>query len=80
LFIDGVASFEGTSLDMILHPEDVEGIEIYTTATTPPQYSRGGCGVLVVWTRVPQRVQGNASWWKPLVLLGGLVGTLVILR
>lgn len=80
LYIDGVASFEGTSLDLILHPDDVEAIEIYTTATVPPQYSRGACGVLVVWTRVPQRVQGKASWWKPLLLLGGLAAVLIVVH
>lgn len=81
LYIDGVASYEGTSLDLLLQPDDIEGIEIYTTATTPAQYSRmGGCGVLVVWTRVPRRTQGRTAWWKPLALLGGLVGLLTILR
>jgi len=81
LYIDGVAAYEGTSLDMILQPEDVEGIEIYTTATTPAQYARtGGCGVLVVWTRVPRRVQGTSAWWKPVVFLGGLIGVMSILR
>jgi hypothetical protein len=80
LYIDGVAAYEGTSLDMILHPEDVEGIEVYTTATAPPQYARDACGVLVVWTRVPQRVDGKGSWWKPLLFLGGLAGALAILR
>ncbi len=80
LYIDGVASYEGTSLDMILHPDDVEAVEIYTTATTPPQYARGACGVLVVWTRVPRRGVGKTSWWKPLVLIGALAAALVIAR
>ncbi|MDB4909699.1 MAG: TonB-dependent receptor plug [Gemmatimonadetes bacterium] len=31
-------------------PLDIMGIEVYTTATEPPQF-QGACGVIVVWTR-----------------------------
>ena len=31
-------------------PKDIMGIEVYTTATEPPQFM-GQCGVIVVWTR-----------------------------
>jgi hypothetical protein len=31
-------------------PHDIMGIEVYTTATEPPQFP-GACGVIVVWTR-----------------------------
>jgi len=80
LYVDGVSAYEGMSLDLMLHPDDVEGIEVYTTASAPPQYARAACGVVIVWTRVPQRVQGRAGWWKPLTILGGLVGVLTLVR
>ena len=32
-------------------PKDIMGIEVYTTATEPPQFM-GQCGVIVVWTRM----------------------------
>jgi hypothetical protein len=32
-------------------PKDIMGIEVYTSATEPPQFM-GPCGVIVVWTRV----------------------------
>jgi len=80
LYIDGVAAYEGMSLDLMLRPEDVEGIEVYTTASTPPQYARSACGVVVVWTRVPERVKGRGGWWKPLAILGGIVGVLNLVR
>jgi hypothetical protein len=32
-------------------PKDIQGIEVYTTATEPPQFM-GQCGVIVVWTRM----------------------------
>ena len=31
-------------------PHDIMGIEVYSTATEPPQF-QGSCGVIVVWTR-----------------------------
>ncbi|MDQ2768677.1 MAG: carboxypeptidase regulatory-like domain-containing protein [Gemmatimonadota bacterium] len=31
-------------------PKDIMGIEVYTSATEPPQFF-GACGVIVVWTR-----------------------------
>ncbi len=36
-----------------LFPSDLEGIEVYTPATVPPDFSGIGdeCGVIVVWTR-----------------------------
>jgi hypothetical protein len=80
LYIDGVAAYEAMSLDLILHPDDVEGIEVYTTASAPPQYARSACGVVVVWTRVPDRVHGRGGWWKPLLVLGGVVGVLNLVR
>jgi hypothetical protein len=80
LYIDGVASYEGMSLDLMFRPDDVEGIEVYTVATAPPQYARSACGVVVVWSRVPQRVQGRAGWWKPLLLVGGIMGALAVIR
>ncbi|MBK5186910.1 MAG: hypothetical protein JJD97_01630, partial [Gemmatimonadaceae bacterium] len=32
-------------------PHDIMGIEVYTTATEPPQFA-GACGAIVVWTRL----------------------------
>lgn len=43
-------------LDEIAGPEEIAGLEIYTSSTTvPPQFmDRGGrsCGAIVVWTRI----------------------------
>jgi carboxypeptidase family protein/TonB-dependent receptor-like protein len=51
VYLDGapfgttVAEFART-----ISPREIMGIEIYTSATAPPQY-QGGCGSIVVWTR-----------------------------
>ena len=44
--------FGGSVADFtrIISPHEILGIEIYTAATQPTQFS-GGCGAIVVWTR-----------------------------
>lgn len=80
VYMDGVATSEDLSIDLSLRPVDIEGIEVYSNATAPVEYGREACGVILVWTRVPQRVDGSAPWWKPLLLLGALFGTFNLLR
>jgi len=40
-------------IDAFVRPEDVRGVEIYSSTTAPPQFQRafGGCGSIVIWTR-----------------------------
>jgi hypothetical protein len=41
-------------LDDLVSPHEIAGMEIYTGAGTPPQFSKGlggGCGVIVIWTK-----------------------------
>jgi hypothetical protein len=52
VFLDGFVQPE-FDLDSVL-PEDIGGIEVYTSpAWVPPQYGGGltGCGVILIWTR-----------------------------
>ena len=44
----------GSGLDQLVHPDEVEGIEIYESVSRlPPEYSPIGsvCGVILIWTR-----------------------------
>jgi hypothetical protein len=54
-FIDGSPFLAtGDDIDQILRPADIEGIEVYKSATeTPIEYQKNGaaCGVIVIWTR-----------------------------
>lgn len=58
LFLDGArmpADLLG-DLDMLVRPEELEGMEVYPRNTAPAQFSDfSGCGSIVVWTRVPPR-------------------------
>jgi hypothetical protein len=57
IFIDGrnVTIFGGSTADIddSVFPHEVRGIEVYTEATVPPQFSSGlhGCGAIVIWTK-----------------------------
>jgi len=57
IWLDGQAA-PGLEIDQI-HPEDVEGIELYSSiATTPGEFHRFNtgqdCGTVVIWTRRPR--------------------------
>lgn len=57
IFIDGrnMSIFGGSTADIddSVFPKEVRGIEVYTEATVPPQFSSGlnGCGAIVIWTK-----------------------------
>ena len=62
IFIDGMAipNLSGADLNMIVPPEEVVGMEIYTSAATAPAQFKGittlsragkGCGSIIVWTK-----------------------------
>lgn len=80
IYIDGVATDPTMSLDLMLRPDDVEGIEVHSAATVPPQFAREGCGAVLVWTREPRRVAGSVDWWKPLLVAGALLTVIILIR
>jgi hypothetical protein len=53
IWIDGM-QLSDSDLDLFVHPQDVEAIEVYRGfIETPPQFSGGfnACGAIVIWTR-----------------------------
>jgi hypothetical protein len=44
--------FSGTlsEFSQSISPHDIMGVEVYSTATEPPQF-QGSCGVIIIWTR-----------------------------
>lgn len=80
LYIDGAAAYGGVGLDMTLRPDDVEAIEVHSTASAPVEFSRNACGVVLVWTRLPEPTEGRGSWWKGLAVAGGFLAVMVVTR
>ena len=56
IFIDGFIqnNMNFDDLDLMVHPDQIEGIEIYTSVVgIPPEFAQGfdPCGVFAVWTQ-----------------------------
>ena len=52
LWLDGTPLRE-TEIDDVVFPADVAGVEVYHSVGMPVQFmSYGGCGAIVVWTRI----------------------------
>lgn len=55
LFVDGTRVNGYRTIDDIVQPLDIEGVEVYRAAyEAPPQYTgiSGGCAVVLIWTRI----------------------------
>jgi hypothetical protein len=84
-FIDGmrVQQGAGASIDDILTPDRIAGVEVYPRSTGAPlQYQdpgRRGCGVVLFWTKpAEQDADGGASRGRILLGVGLLVGILTL--
>ena len=85
VFIDGVNIDErggvGFPIDALIRPDHIEGVEIYRSSyEAPPQYQDrlNTCGVVLFWTRMDK--QEGMSFWRGLLVAGGAIGSLVLLR
>lgn len=79
LWVDGVyvRQLPGNTMDDFLRPDIIEAIEVYAShATAPAEYSVGGCGALVVWTRRGSGADGVPWNWKKLLV--GLTAALAV--
>jgi hypothetical protein len=54
VYLDGMFITDGaTSLDNLVRPSEVGGIEVYVDPmTVPVQFRRGACGSIVIWTKI----------------------------
>ena len=76
LVLDGVPlrPLASLSIDDYLTAQEVEAIEVYRGVETPFRFGSSPCGVVVVWTRVPEPVPDRGPFWKKLlVAVGGLM-------
>ena len=79
VFLDGIYMGTGADFDFdaVLTAEQIEGVETYSGAgQVPPEFNRGDCGAVVVWTRVvgPGRV-GSLSHFDLGAEAGGWVSS-----
>jgi hypothetical protein len=84
IYIDGmsVRQTPQSTLDDILNPATIEGIEIYTSsALAPVEYSGqgGGCGVLLFWTRSGADAEGSRLTLRRVLFVVGAAAVLFLL-
>jgi hypothetical protein len=74
LYVDGIRTVEGGGIDEVLRPEHLEGLEVYHQAQAPAQYRGSRCGVVLAWTRSPERDPDASplTWRRVLFALGFL--------
>ncbi|MEJ2184769.1 MAG: TonB-dependent receptor [Gemmatimonadota bacterium] len=78
LFIDGAETMSTSmSIDQLLQPEEVQGIEIYRGPETPIEFQRTPCGAILVWTR-PGGAHGGIPLWKGLLIIGGALTAVLL--
>ena len=77
VYVDGVSIHQGVSIDLAVVPDDIEGMEIHSMATIPPQYaSFSSCAAILVWTHPAVRGESKkVPRWK--VLVAGSIGLAV---
>lgn len=89
VYIDGLymSDLSADDIDGIVRPDEVAGIEVYTGAFVPAQFTRGlagigrvgePCGSIVIWTRPSPSRAKRMSWWqRTFTILGA--GALAVL-
>jgi len=67
-------------LDEILHPQDLEAVEVYHGASAPIQYSQfTTCGTIMVWTREAHLGEGRPFSWRRLLAAAGVVAAIFLI-
>lgn len=81
VYIDGlyVRQMPDSSLDDFLKPEMLEGVEVYTNASSAPSSldARSACGVVAFWTRPVGDVERFSL--RRLVMLGAAVSAMALM-
>lgn len=82
IWLDGVEirQFPGSTVDDVIHPNTLDGIEVYTShASAPTRYVTGPCGVVLFWTRRGSDLEGRPWQWKKFLAGAGAALILVLL-
>jgi hypothetical protein len=75
-----VRQLPDSGVDDFIHPQMLEGVEIYPSmAGVPAQFqSLNACGVVAFWTRTDGRRPWN--WWKVAGAIGGFALAVLLAR
>lgn len=59
VYLDGARAVTPFPFDDVLHPDEVDGIEVYSASELPAQFGNTQCGAVVLWTRMPPPSTGS---------------------
>ncbi|MEX2527808.1 MAG: carboxypeptidase regulatory-like domain-containing protein [Gemmatimonadota bacterium] len=80
-YMDGIRLVDVQSQDLFVPPGDLEGVEVYTSANSPPQYPGNRCGSIVMWSREPTPTVAYGSFWRRLLVgVGFATGAFLLTR
>lgn len=76
MYIDGhpMLGLTADDLDSFVRPSEITGIEVYSGATTPPEFQIGmsGCGTILIWTNL------ESAGGKPKLTKGRIITGLLL--
>jgi TonB-dependent starch-binding outer membrane protein SusC len=82
VYIDGTHTrlLPESTIDDIIRPETIEGVEIYSTAAAAPSQfgAHGACGVILFWTRPGSGSGGERMNWRRALVGAALVVIIVV--
>lgn len=80
VYLDGVRTISPFPMDAMLSPDHLEGVEVYQGSEVPPQFGTTSCGVVVIWTHVPNPGTTGRGWsWTRFLIAVGVFGTSILL-
>lgn len=79
-----MAQLSADEIDAIAFPDEIAGIEVYTSPMVPAQFDATfsspelhGCGSIVIWTKAAPHPHSDLSFWKRLAG-AGVIGVVIL--
>lgn len=80
IYIDGVRTMPGgLTVDELLAPRDIEGVEVYRGAQAPAEFAPTECGAILFWTRPGGPPEGNLPFWRAVLVAAGFTAVALFL-
>ncbi|MBW3534843.1 MAG: carboxypeptidase regulatory-like domain-containing protein [Gemmatimonadetes bacterium] len=79
VYLDGVRTIPPFPVDALLHPNDLDAVEVYHGSELPSQFGTTSCGAIVIWTHVPNPRTGQPFSWKRLGIVAGFIAAAFLL-
>jgi hypothetical protein len=78
-YLDGLRVMDDSQIDWLISPDDLEGIEVYSSANVPPQFREGRCGAVLLWSRPGRPGVGSPFTWGRALVAGAFMAVAFLL-